>query len=75
MLRYFKGVLNLAVYCMDPKDANHAKLVKKYKLQNVSAGKPKMRFYPNKFTGDMKVSKSYKVFFDTNAKDLKKIVK
>lgn len=75
MLRYYKGILNVVVYNMDPTAANHAELVKKYKLGTVSAGKPKMRFYPNQFKGDMKVSKSYKIFFETKAKDLKKITK
>lgn len=75
MLRQFNGVLNIVVFNMDPKDEKHAETVKKFKLGGVSAGKPKMRFYPNRFKGTMKMSKSYRIFFDLNAKDLKKITK
>ena len=75
MLRHLKGVVNVAVYNMDPNSADFNDLVKKYKLSSVKPGKPKMRFYPNNLDAEMKVKKSYKVFHEKDAKNIKKVLK
>lgn len=75
LLRYLKGIVNIVIYQVDPKAADYEELMLKYKLGKVAPGKPKVRFYPNKFTGEMKVRKSYKVIIENKATDLKKVMK
>ena len=75
LLRFLKGIVNIVIYPVDTSASDYEQLMDKYKLGKVAAGKPKVRFYPNKFTGDMKIRKSYKVFIENKANDLKKVIK
>lgn len=69
VIRSFRGVVNFSVFRMDPNSANYGALVKKYKVGSLSKTKPKLRYYPNAVTGDIKMSRSYEIFFNKASKD------
>jgi len=64
----FKGVVQFSVFRIDPSSPKFAEITKKYKIGSISK-KPKMRYYPNAVTGDIKMSKSYEIFFNADSKD------
>lgn len=73
LIRAFRGVVNFAVFRIDPNSANHAALVKKYKVGSLKNDKPKLRSYPNGETGDAKMSGSYEIFFNKDSKDFSNV--
>lgn len=54
---------------MDPNSSNFADLAKKYKVSSLAKDKPKMRYYPNAAKSNVKMSKSYEIYFKTDQKD------
>lgn len=48
--------------------------MKKYKVTKLAPGKPQIRFYPNNFEGDLKKTKSYRIFFDVKTQNIDKII-
>lgn len=73
LIRSFRGVVTFSVFRMDPTSANFAAQSKKYRVSSVAKGKPKMRYYPNQAIGDIKMSRSYEIFFDRQSKDFELI--
>ena len=73
MIRTFKGVLGISVFRMDAGSPDFSKTAKKYKVGTLNVNKPKLRFYPNRATGDIKDSRSYEIFFNKDAKTFENI--
>jgi hypothetical protein len=73
LIRQFRGVVLFNVFRLDSNNENFSALTKKYKVGSLAAGKPKLRYYPNMATGDNKLSKSYEILFNKDAKTFENI--
>lgn len=73
LIRQFRGVVTFHIFRMDVNSENFATLGKKYKVSSLAPGKPKLRYYPNMASGESKMTKSYEILFNKDAKSFENI--
>jgi len=73
LIRTFRGVVNFSVFKMDSSSDGFSALAKKYKVASLSAGKPKLRYYPNQHSGENKFNRGYEIYFNKDSKDFSNI--
>lgn len=61
------------MFRLDPQSSDFSALAKKYKVASLAINKPKMRYYPNAVKDDIKMSRSYEIFFNKDSKDFSNI--
>jgi len=54
--RQLKGSVIVSVFRLDPQAPDFNDLKKKYKVNTIETGKPKLRYFPNVVTGESKSS-------------------
>jgi len=65
LTRTLSGPVKVSVFRLNPSAANFNDLKKQFKVTTVDTEKPKLRYFPNKATGESKMSKSYGITLDT----------
>ena len=74
LTRSLKGMVNVALMRLDPNDSEFTNIKKKYKVNQLDAGKPKIRFYPNVEHGKFKkLDSSSQIVFNRTVEDVVKI--
>lgn len=63
----------MSVFRLDPSREDFSELTKKYKVLTLGKQKPKLRYYPNRVTDDIKDKRSYEIYFDKDSKDFSNI--
>ena len=71
LVRYVRGAIDLGVYRVKPEEL--AAVKKDHRLKDLKAGRPLLRYYPNRMKGDVKNAASFSIKFDLDEKDLQPI--